>query len=210
MYIINVFFSKFLKKNFFYFIEKKKIKINQYIIAETSRGIEMGQIIRSRIFINNNNIINKTKMKTIIRIATETDIVQYNKNILIASEAHKICNKKIFDYNLKMKLVNTEITLTQKKILFYFYSIKRIDFRNLVKDLAYIFKIRIEMRQLNLRDRSYTFGGIGMCGKQLCCSLFNKNFEVKKENKKSFINLNKMNIGLCNKSMCCLNYEKNI
>jgi len=183
-----------------------KFKKGDYVIVEAERGIDYGQI--------NSEPIQQEHpdgaMKSILRIATRDDLRQIEENKKKAKESFNTCLEKIEIHKLKMKLVSSEYSFDRSKILFYFTSENRIDFRNLVKDLARIFKARIEMRQIGVRDEAKLLGGFGPCGRELCCSRFLKDFEpvTIKMAKEQSLPLNPPKIsGLCGRLMCCLSYE---
>lgn len=152
-------------------------------------------------------------LKKIIRIATEKDARQHKENMEKEKEAFKTCEKKIKEYNLNMELTDVEYKFDRSKLLFFFKSDERIDFRELVKDLAAIYKTRIEMRQISLRDEVRRIGGNGVCGRELCCCSFLSNFDSVsiKMAKEQNVSLNPSKIsGPCGRLMCCLKYEQNV
>jgi len=184
-----------------------EIKVNQNVIVETARGIEYGYVVIGTR--ENNN--DEQQLKKIIRIATKEDEIQHNKNNKKAKEAFEICLNKIAKHNLGMKLIDVELTFDCNKIIFYFTAEGRIDFRALVKDLASIFKTRIELRQIGVRDESKMLNGIGTCGRCLCCSTFLGEFQPVsiKMAKDQNLSLNPTKIsGTCGRLMCCLKYEQ--
>jgi len=183
-----------------------EIKKNQNVIVETARGIEYGYVV-----IGTRKDNSEQQLKKIIRIATKEDEIQYNKNKKKAEEAFEICLDKIAKHNLGMKLIDVEFTFDCNKIIFYFTAEGRIDFRTLVKDLASIFKTRIELRQIGVRDESKMLNGIGACGRCLCCSTFLGEFQPVsiKMAKDQNLSLNPTKIsGTCGRLMCCLKYEQ--
>ena len=187
------------------------IKKGDRVIVETSRGIECGDVGQGVHEVEDDVIVKP--LKTVMRKASEQDIEQYNKNREKEKEAHTICLKKIHDHKLDMKLVDVEYTFDGQKILFYFTSDGRVDFRELVKDLAGVFHTRIELRQIGVRDESKILGGVGICGKPFCCSTFLFDFQpvsikMAKEQGKS-LNPTKIS-GTCGRLMCCLKYEQNV
>jgi cell fate regulator YaaT (PSP1 superfamily) len=152
----------------------------------------------------------KEPPKKIIRLATENDLKQIEENRTKAKEAFNTCLKKIEEHKLDMKLIKAEYSFDRTKIIFYFTASGRVDFRNLVKDLAKIFKVRIELRQIGVRDEARLFGGFGSCGRELCCAKFLKDFEpvTIKMAKEEGLPLNPPKIsGLCGRLMCCLYFE---
>ncbi len=185
-------------------IEKK-----QPVIVETSRGIEYGIVEISNREIKDE--ILEYPLKPIIRIATEEDIFKYKKNKEREKEAHSIFNEKMKSHNLEMKLIDVELTFDLNKIIFYFTAEGRVDFRELVKELASIFKMRIELRQIGVRDEAKMINGIGICGRTLCCATFLDDFQPVsiKMAKDQNLSLNPTKIsGVCGRLMCCLKYEQ--
>lgn len=179
-----------------------------YVIVEHDRGLDYGQIVTP-----NNQLLNeksKEQPKKIVRLATDVDFKQIEDNRTKAKDAFSACVKKIAEHKLDMKLVYSEYSFDRAKIIFYFTANGRVDFRNLVKDLAKIFKARIELRQIGVRDEAKLFGGFGACGRHLCCASFLKDFEpvTIKMAKEEGLPLNPPKIsGLCGRLMCCLNFE---
>ncbi len=183
---------------------------HDYVIVEADRGIEYGEVIEiiEKNFRDCDN--KKASLKNILRKLTPEDYKRIEANKQEAKDAMKLCSGKIREYNLAMKLVDSEYSFDKKKIIFYFTSEGRIDFRELVKELAKIFKIRIEMRQIGVRDEARLFGGYGHCGQALCCSRFLRNFEPvsMKMAKTQKLSLSSGKIsGICGRLMCCLFYE---
>lgn len=185
------------------------IKQGDSVIVETSRGIEYGEVVMSKKAIDNDQF--KKPLKGVIRIATEEDTERSKRNRELEKEAYKICLEKIQNHKLEMKLVEVEYTFDGNKILFYFTADGRIDFRELVKDLAMVFKTRIELRQIGVRDEAKTLGSIGVCGRGLCCSQFLGEFAPVsiKMAKEQGLSLNPSKIsGTCGRLMCCLKNEQ--
>lgn len=185
------------------------IKQGDSVIVETSRGIEYGEVVMSKKAIDNDQF--KKPLKGVIRIATEEDTEKSKRNREFEKEAYKICLEKIQNHKLEMKLVEVEYTFDGNKILFYFTADGRIDFRELVKDLAMVFKTRIELRQIGVRDEAKTLGSIGVCGRGLCCSQFLGEFAPVsiKMAKEQGLSLNPSKIsGTCGRLMCCLKNEQ--
>ncbi|MBM3244740.1 MAG: stage 0 sporulation family protein [Candidatus Omnitrophica bacterium] len=183
-------------------------KESSYIIVEHDRGLDYAQVVSPTDAAPEN--ISKEPIKRIVRIATEADIKQIGENRQKAKEAFNSCAKKITEHKLDMKLVQAEYSFDRTKIIFYFTASGRVDFRELVKDLAKIFKARIELRQIGVRDEARLFGGFGSCGRELCCKKFLKDFEpvTIKMAKEEGLPLNPPKIsGLCGRLMCCLNFE---
>lgn len=194
-----------------YFFDAGNIDVNvkDKVIVETAMGQEIGEVI-----INNKNLANnkiKTFLKPIVRVATGKDLKHLQENKEKEKEAFKICEEKIKSHNLNMSLVDVAYTFDNAKLLFYFTADSRIDFRELVKDLASIFKTRIELRQIGVRDQVRRIGGNGVCGRELCCCTFLNNFDTVsiKMAKEQNIALNPAKIsGNCGRLMCCLKYEQ--
>ncbi|WP_018248318.1 PSP1 domain-containing protein [Orenia marismortui] len=202
--------ATFKKAGKIYYFNPSDLEINvgDKIIAETSRGIELGEVVIDSKEVNQENL--DYKLKAVKRKATFNDIQQAKQNKEEADKAFDICAKKIKEHNLPMKLIESEYTFDKGKLLFYFTADGRIDFRELVKDLASIFRTRIELRQIGVRDETKMLGGIGQCGRQLCCKTFLRTFEpitiqmAKDQN----LSLNPEKIsGICGRLMCCLKYE---
>lgn len=183
-------------------------KRGKAIIASTQKGVEFGKIeIESHFFEKIPHPENK-----IIRLATQADITILEKNKIKEREAFLICSEKIKKHGLDMKLIEVELTFDSNKIMFYFTSENRVDFRNLVKDLASVFRMRIELRQIGVRDEAKSINSIGMCGRSLCCSTFLGSFQPVsiKMAKDQGLSLNPTKIsGVCGRLMCCLKYEEN-
>lgn len=185
------------------------VKKDDCVIVETARGIEMGRVVFGTKSVSEEEIIKP--LKSIIRIADEHDIEIKKSNEEKQKEAYNICLEKIKKHGLEMKLVDVEYTFDASKILFYFTADGRIDFRDLVKDLANIFRTRIELRQIGVRDETKALGTYGICGQQVCCSRFLGEFEPVSINmaKKQGLSLNPSKIsGSCGRLMCCLKYEQ--
>ena len=185
------------------------VKEGDSVIVETTRGVEYGKVVLGKKQISEGDL--KKPVKGIIRIATETDEETYLKNKEKEKEAFAIFDEKIKKYDLGMKLVEVEYTFDGNKILFYFTAEGRVDFRELVKELATIFRTRIELRQIGVRDESKIIGSIGVCGRGLCCSQFLGEFvpvSIKMAKEQS-LSLNPAKIsGACGRLMCCLKYEQ--
>lgn len=194
-----------------YYFDPQGIEVHRgdNVIVETSRGIEYGNVIHGVKEVED-AVVTKP-LKGVLRIATEEDTKTYNDNKTREKEAYKICTQKIAEHGLEMKLIEVEYTFDQNKILFYFTADGRVDFRDLVKDLASVFKTRIELRQIGVRDESKTLGSIGVCGRNLCCSEFLGEFVPVsiKMAKEQGLSLNPTKIsGACGRLMCCLKYEQ--
>lgn len=184
-------------------------KNGELVIVETARGIECGEVTMSNREVEEEQVIRP--LKKVIRKATPEDVAQVKANKKKEAEAFSICLEKIKKHNLDMKLVDVEYTFDNNKILFYFTSDGRVDFRELVKDLASIFRTRIELRQIGVRDESKMLGGLGICGKPFCCATFLGEFQPVsiKMAKEQGLSLNPTKIsGTCGRLMCCLKYEQ--
>lgn len=202
---------KFKKSGKIYFFNPKGFKFEkgQGAIVETARGIEYGEVVIKNSSIDENKIV--APLKDVIRIATDADVKIAESNEKLATEAYKTCEEKILEHKLDMKLVDAEYTFDNSKLLFYFTADGRIDFRDLVKDLASIYKTRIELRQIGVRDEVKMLGGYGMCGRELCCCnhLGDLNPVSIKMAKEQGLSLNPTKIsGVCGRLMCCLKYEQ--
>ena len=185
----------------------RQIKIGDHVIVETARGIEYGYVVLGNREVDETKVI--PPLKPVIRMATDEDRAIEAKNK--EKEAFKICQEKIKKHNLEMKLIDAEYTFDNNKVLFYFTADGRIDFRELVKDLASIFKTRIELRQVGVRDETKIMGGIGICGRPLCCHSYLSEFipvSIKMA-KEQNLSLNPTKIsGVCGRLMCCLKNEE--
>src|SRR5690554_4225511 len=179
-----------------------------HVIVETTRGIEFGEVVLGPREVSEEEIV--APLKKVIRPANEEDYEKNAENKRLEKKAHDICLSKIKKHVLPMKLIDVEYTFDHNKIIFYFTAEGRVDFRELVKDLARIFKTRIELRQIGVRDEAKMIGGLGICGRPLCCSVFLRDFDPisKKKAKKQELSLNPSKIsGVCGRLMCCLKYE---
>jgi len=195
-------------KIYYFDPDNHEIEINSYVIVETARGIEFGQVVVPEREVPEENIV--APLKKVIRIANEEDLKHAEENETREKEAFEICLKKIEEHKLGMKLIDVEYTFDNNKILFYFTAEGRVDFRELVKDLAAIFRTRIELRQIGVRDESKMMGGIGICGRVLCCNSFLTEFQPVsiKMAKEQNLSLNPTKIsGICGRLMCCLKFE---
>ncbi len=185
------------------------LKAGDRVIVETSRGIEYGTVVIAKKSVTDDEIV--PPLKKIIRKATEEDEKTIEKNAQMEKEAMALCQEKIRKHNLDMKLIDVEYTFDHNKVLFYFTADGRVDFRELVRDLAGVFKTRIELRQIGVRDESKMLGGLGICGRQLCCNLFLSDFAPVsiKMAKEQSLSLNPTKIsGTCGRLMCCLKNEQ--
>ena len=186
-----------------------EVENGQHVIVETARGIEYGEVVGKIKEINEEEL--SAPFKPIIRVATPEDDEKELENKKKEKKAYKICLKKIKKHGLEMKLINTEYTFDNNKVLFYFTADGRIDFRELVKDLAAVFRTRIELRQIGVRDETKIRGGIGICGRPLCCSTYLSEFAAVsiKMAKEQNLSLNPTKIsGVCGRLMCCLTNEE--
>ena len=207
----NIVGVRFNKPGKIYFFDPGNLKIEKetYVIVETANGEAYGEAVIVNRMIPDSKIV--SPLKPVIRIATYKDIKHNDENKRKEKEAMKICLEKIKKHKLDMKLIDVEYKFDNSKILFYFTADGRIDFRELVKDLAAIFKVRIELRQIGVRDEIKRMGGNGVCGRELCCCSFLGNFETVsiKMAKEQNISLNPSKIsGNCGRLMCCLKYEQ--
>ena len=185
------------------------ICVGDHVIVETARGVEYGFVVLGPKEVDDSKVIQP--LKEVIRIATPKDDAREESNRKKEKEAFEICQKKIRAHNLEMKLIDAEYTFDNNKILFYFTADGRIDFRELVKDLAAIFKTRIELRQIGVRDETKILGGIGICGRPLCCHTYLSEFAPVsiKMAKEQNLSLNQTKIsGVCGRLMCCLKHEE--
>ena len=196
-------------KIYFFAPGKYSIETGQHVIVETARGIEYGQVVLGEREVEDSAVVQP--LKAIIRVATAEDDEREIKNRQKENEAFKIFLEKIAKHNLDMKLIKAEYTFDNNKVLFYFTADGRIDFRELVKDLAAVFKTRIELRQIGVRDETKILGGIGSCGRPLCCATFLPEFNPVsiKMAKEQNLSLNPTKIsGVCGRLMCCLKNEQ--
>lgn len=196
-------------KVYFFAPGKLHIKKGDKVIVETARGVEFGSVVAGPKEIPDEEIMQP--LKSVIRIATEEDKKSEEKNREKEKEAYNICLEKIRNHNLDMKLINAEYTFDNNKVLFYFTADGRIDFRELVKDLAAVFRTRIELRQIGVRDETKIKGGIGICGRPLCCHTYLSEFAPVsiKMAKEQNLSLNPTKIsGVCGRLMCCLTNEE--
>ena len=188
---------------------KNKLKNGDKVIVETARGLECGEVAMPNKKISDEEITHP--LKPLIRKATENDLNRVAENRLKEVEAHRICEQKIAAHGLKMKLVNVEYTFDNSKIIFYFTADGRVDFRALVKDLASVFRTRIELRQIGVRDEAKMIGGLGICGRPFCCNRFMGEFQPVsiRMAKEQGLSLSPTKIsGVCGRLMCCLKYEQ--
>ena len=185
------------------------MKVGTHVIVETARGVEYGTVMIAPREVADDKVVQP--LKSVIRVATKEDEKQERRNKEKEKDAFKICLEKIAKHKLEMKLVEAEYTFDNNKLLFYFTADGRIDFRELVKDLASVFRTRIELRQIGVRDETKILGGIGICGRELCCKSYLSEFAPVsiKMAKEQNLSLNPTKIsGVCGRLMCCLKYEE--
>ena len=183
-----------------------EVSVGNSVIVESEFGLSIGKVIEGPHHIESP----EKELKKVLRLATDNDLKQKKNNELFEKESRDFCNERIMARGIPMKLVCSEVTLDRKRIVFYFTADGRIDFRELVKDLAAKFKTRIEMRQIGVRDKAKLVGGLGLCGKEFCCRLFLTSFEpisIKMAKQQELVlNTGKLS-GVCGRLMCCLGYE---
>ena len=206
--VIGVRFKE-VGKVYYFDPDNKQFKQNDTVIVETSRGIECGKVAIPNKEVPDDQIVHP--VKKVIRTATKEDKRRFEDNARKEKEALRICEQKVAEHGLEMKLVDVEYTFDNSKILFYFTADGRVDFRALVKDLASVFRTRIELRQIGVRDESKMLGGLGVCGRPFCCSSFLGEFHPVsiKMAKEQGLSLSPTKIsGTCGRLMCCLKYEQ--
>ncbi|MFC7061745.1 PSP1 domain-containing protein [Halobacillus seohaensis] len=208
--MIEVVGIRFKQAGKIYYFDPGELKLTteDYVIVETVRGIEFGKIVIANREVGEEDVV--LPLKKVMRRAEDKDKMSVDENKEISEEAYRVCGDKIREHKLDMNLVDVEYTFDRKKVIFYFTADGRVDFRTLVKDLASVFKTRIELRQIGVRDEAKMLGGIGPCGRMLCCSTFLGDFEPVsiKMAKDQNLSLNPAKIsGLCGRLMCCLKYE---
>ncbi|MEW8973836.1 MAG: stage 0 sporulation family protein [Tissierellaceae bacterium] len=209
--MISVVGVRFKKAGKVYYFDPDDIdiKLNDFVIVETARGIEFGHVVVGKKEVSEEEIV--SPLKKVLRIAEDEDFSIHRENKAKAKEAMLICEEKVKDHGLDMKIIDVEYTFDNSKVIFYFTADGRVDFRELVKDLAAVFRTRIELRQIGVRDEAKMLGGIGPCGKMCCCAQFLGEFEPVsiKMAKEQNLSLNPTKIsGLCGRLMCCLKYEQ--
>ncbi len=206
--IIGIRFKE-VGKVYYFSPNGKKVAAGDKVIVETARGVEWGEVVIPNRKIDDNNVVQP--LKSIIRIATADDERTIVENEAKEKEIMRIFTKKIAEHNLDMKPIDVDYTFDGSKILFYFTAENRVDFRELVKDLAGIYRTRIELRQIGVRDEAKMLGGLGICGREFCCSSFLGEFQPVsiKMAKEQSLSLNPTKIsGTCGRLMCCLKYEQ--
>jgi cell fate regulator YaaT (PSP1 superfamily) len=199
------------QKHYYFNPGSLEVKHGDHVIVETSRGVELGIVRNGLIEVSEKEF--GRGIKPVIRIATPEDIQREKENRNSSGEAVRLCKQKIEEYELQMKLIDAEYTFDGSKLIFYFTAEKRVDFRELVKDLAGHFRTRIELRQIGVRDETRILGGFGTCGRELCCKGWLTDFEPVsiKMAKVQNLSLNPSKIsGCCGRLMCCLKYENDI
>ncbi|TQR06149.1 PSP1 domain-containing protein [Psychrobacillus soli] len=206
----NVVGVRFKKAGKIYYFDPVDFALEKddYVIVETARGVEYGKVVVPIKQVGEHDVV--LPLKQVVRPSTEKDRIQVEENRLESVQALALGTEKILERALEMKLVDVEYTFDRNKIIFYFTAEGRVDFRDLVKDLASVFRTRIELRQIGVRDEAKMLGGIGPCGRMLCCSTFLGDFEPVsiKMAKDQNLSLNPSKIsGLCGRLMCCLKYE---
>ena len=206
----NVVGVRFKKAGKIYYFDPVDFALEKddYVIVETARGVEYGKVVVPIKQVEEHDVV--LPLKQVVRPSTDKDRIQVEENRLESAQALALGTDKIVERNLEMKLVDVEYTFDRNKIIFYFTAEGRVDFRDLVKDLASVFRTRIELRQIGVRDEAKMLGGIGPCGRMLCCSTFLGDFEPVsiKMAKDQNLSLNPSKIsGLCGRLMCCLKYE---
>ncbi len=194
-----------------YYFDPRHLQIekNSKVIVETARGVECGDVVMEKREVSEQNL--SQPLRPVLRIATEQDLKKVEENRKKEKQAFEICLKKIAAHKLEMKLTDVEYTFDNSKILFYFTADGRVDFRQLVKDLASVFRTRIELRQIGVRDEAKMLGGLGVCGKPFCCATFLSSFQPVsiKMAKEQGLSLNPVKIsGTCGRLMCCLKFEQ--
>lgn len=202
---------RFKKAGKIYYFDPALSSVTQgdHAIVETARGVEYGEVVVGPREVSDSEVV--SPLKPVLRKATDEDAQKVEENIVREKEAFNICLRKITNHDLPMRLIDVEFTFDVNKIIFYFTAEGRIDFRELVKDLAAVFRTRIELRQIGVRDESKMIGGLGICGQPFCCSRFLKDFQPVsiKMAKEQGLSLNPTKIsGACGRLMCCLAYEE--
>ena len=186
-------------------------QLGDHVIVETARGMEFGTVALDECEVPDEEIV--SPLKDIVRIATEEDVTRHRQNLEKRDDAMRLCQEKIDAHGLEMKLIDVEYTFDNSKVVFYFTADGRVDFRELVKDLASVFRMRIELRQIGVRDEAKMLGGVGGCGRPLCCHTWLRDFEPVsiKMAKVQNLSLNPAKIsGICGRLMCCLKYENDL
>lgn len=211
--MVTVIGVRFKKAGKIYYFDPDNIDTSdaKFVIVETARGVEFGSLVINKREISEEDVI--APLKKVLRVATDEDIHVHEENQSKKAETFAICSEKIKHHQLEMKLIDVEYTFDNNKVIFYFTSDGRVDFRELVKDLASVFRTRIELRQIGVRDEAKMINGIGTCGKRLCCANWLGDFEPVsiKMAKDQNLSLNPTKIsGICGRLMCCLKYEHEV
>ena len=211
--MIEIIGVRFKKAGKLYYFDPDGMQMEEgsHAIVETVRGVEYGTVIKSNTLVDESEVIQP--LKKVIRKATPEDDESEAQNRLREKDAFGICEEKIAKHGLDMKLIDVEITFDHNKLIFYFTSDERVDFRELVKELAGVFRTRIELRQIGVRDEAKMLNGIGICGRPLCCATFLGDFQPVsiKMAKEQSLSLNPTKIsGICGRLMCCLKYEEDV
>ncbi len=200
------------KKQYYFGTMDEKLAPEVLVVVETARGLELGTTCEELKAVDETTVF-ETPLKPVIRLATEFDQQEFQKNLVLAETAHQQCEQLIRQLNLDMNLISSEYTLDRSKILFVYVSEVRVDFRELLKELANLLHCRIELRQVGPRDKAKLVGGIGTCGMETCCSKYKQNFGVisinMAKNQMMALNIQKLS-GQCGKLMCCLAYENDL
>ena len=198
-------------KIYYFDPDEFEITTSDHVIVETARGVEYGSVVVGLKQVEDSEVVQP--LKKVIRVANADDDARVAENKLREKEAFDICLEKIFQHNLPMKLIDVEYTFDNSKVIFFFTADGRVDFRELVKDLATVFRTRIELRQIGVRDEAKMLGGIGFCGRELCCHTFLGDFAPVsiKMAKEQNLSLNPSKIsGICGRLLCCLKYENDV
>ena len=211
--MVKVVSVRFKENGKVYFFDPAGLDIQRgsYVIVDTARGLECGYAVQGSHDESSEKIVKP--LKAVERVATKQDIEKMKQNRLDEKKAFDICLEKIEKHKLEMKLIDVEYTFDRSKVLFYFTADGRVDFRELVKELASIFRTRIELRQIGVRDESKLMGGVGVCGQPFCCSRFLSDFtpvSIKKAKEQGLSRNPTMISGCCGRLMCCLSYEQNV
>ena len=207
--IVGIGFTK-SAKTYYFDPAGKEYEVGDKVIVETARGKELGSVLIANTKVKKEDLV--AELKPVERMATEDDLKKYEENLAKRDDAMAVCEEKIAKHGLEMKLIDVEFMIDGSKVVFYFSADGRVDFRELAKDLAGHFKNRIELRQIGVRDEAKRLGGIGICGRPLCCSKWLHDFQPVsiKMAKQQNLSLNPTKIsGTCGRLMCCLNFEDN-
>ena len=207
--IVGIGFTK-TAKTYYFDPAGEKYEVGDKVVVETARGKELGNVLIANSMVNEEDLV--AELKPVERKATEKDLKTYEENLAKRDDALEVCAEKIAKHGLEMKLIDVEFMIDGSKVVFYFSADGRVDFRELAKDLAGHFKNRIELRQIGVRDEAKMLGGIGICGRPLCCSKWLHDFQPVsiKMAKQQNLSLNPTKIsGTCGRLMCCLNFEDN-